>query len=94
VPVPPAGVVAVDGAGVVPVLAGGVVPVPALVELLLELDVELLLERLVVAEEAGPEPLAAGTVNAGAPEVSFVLEPPPPQALRPTVITIETAIAR
>lgn|GEM_PF-6697763 len=36
---------------------------------------------------------AVGTVNGGAPEVFSVVEPPPPQALRPPQITAAVAIS-
>jgi hypothetical protein len=93
VPAPAAGVVPALGAGVVPGLAGGAAPVLALVAES-EVVVEVVLELLLAVEAATPadEP-DVGTVNGGAPDVSLVLDPPPPQALTPRAMRAETAIA-
>jgi hypothetical protein len=90
--------------GVVPVFpaAAGVVPVAALVVAPLLLGVLALaaeevvvdvVEEVLLDAAAGTTRAADGTVNAGAPDVSPVLEPPPPQAATPRARSNETAIA-
>jgi hypothetical protein len=91
VPAPPEGVVAepaevvTGAAGVVAeppevvVAAAGVVAEPD--EVVVELELELELELATAAALA----VEVGTVNAGAPEMSGVEEPPPPHAVRPTL---------
>jgi hypothetical protein len=101
VPAPPDGVVAVPAEvgvpalGVVPVAAevavppGGAVAVPEVVAVDVPEELELELEL----DDAAAVPTAdVGTVNGGAPEVSGVPEPPPPQAVSPTV-TVRAAKA-
>jgi hypothetical protein len=103
VPVPPEGVVVgaaavvVGAAGVVPVDAG-VLALPPVVDVPLAevVDVELLDElELELAFDAARAVSAAevGTVNGGAPETSGVDEPPPPQAVRPTLSASATRAA-
>jgi hypothetical protein len=61
----------------------------------LELAVVGVVEVVAVVVEAGVAALAApaiGTVRGGAPVVSAEVEPPPPQADRPTVRTKPAAI--
>ncbi len=75
------------GAVLVPALVvPGLVPVPALeLELLLVAVAELDFELDVAGESGGlPATVEVGTVNGGAPAVSVVPVPPPPQAARPT----------
>jgi hypothetical protein len=93
VPAPPA--VVVGALGVVPVAAEVAVPpvvavpVPEVVDVEVPEELELELEF----DDAIAVPTAeVGTVNGGAPEVSGVPEPPPPQAVSPTVI-VSTASA-
>ena len=91
-----AAAVVVGAAGVVSVDAE--VPAPPVVEVPLaevvevevpdelEVDVEFAATTAVSADEVG-------TVNGGAPEMSGVDEPPPPQAVRPTLSASATRAA-
>jgi hypothetical protein len=89
---PPEGVVL---AGVVAPLDGDVAPLDGEVEPLVAVPVPLVDELLevvavVVAATAGG---VLGTLNCGAPAVSAVPVPPPPQAASPSPIAIESTIA-
>jgi hypothetical protein len=101
VPVPPEGVVV--GAAAVVVGAAGVVSVaaevdpPPVVDVSLPDVVDVVLDELELdaAFDAAMAVSAAevGTVNGGAPETSGVDEPPPPQAVRPTLSVSATRAA-
>jgi hypothetical protein len=102
---PPEGVVVGAAAVVVPAL--GVVPVAAevavppvvevplddveVVEVADELELELAFEAATAATAVSADEV--GTVNGGAPETSGVDEPPPPQAVRPTLSVSATRAA-
>jgi hypothetical protein len=91
---PPDGVVL---AGVVAPLDGVVAPLDGEVEPLADVPVPLVEELLelvvVVAVLAATAGGVLGTLNCGAPEVSAVPVPPPPQAASPTPATIASTIA-
>jgi hypothetical protein len=91
---PPDGVVL---AGVVAPLDGVVAPLDGEVEPLADVPVPLVEELLelvvVVAVLAATAGGVLGTLNCGAPEVSAVPVPPPPQAASPTPARIASTIA-
>jgi hypothetical protein len=90
---PPEGVVL---AGVVAPLDGDVEPLDGEVEPLADVPVPLvedLLELVVVVVVAATAGGVLGTLNCGAPAVSAVPVPPPPQAASPSPMTIESTIA-
>ena len=97
-----AAAVVVPALGVVPVAAEVAVPpvveVPLddaeVVEVADELELELAFEAATAATAATAVSAdEVGTVNGGAPETSGVDEPPPPQAVRPTLSVSATRAA-
>ena len=76
--------------GVVAPLEGEVEPLLGVVPVLL---LDEVLEEEVVALLAAIAGGVVGTVNCGAPAVSAVPVPPPPQAASPRAATIDTAMA-
>ncbi|MGI8712361.1 MAG: hypothetical protein ACR2NR_04110 [Solirubrobacteraceae bacterium] len=96
---PPAGVVpaalVVAALGVVEEAAALVEPAVVALEpgVVVELDVVEELDELEPAAGAAAALPALGTVNGGAPAMSGVVEPPPPQAAKPTVNASEASAA-